>query len=350
MFPEPLILPDGIARMSRLICCERGGVTPSNRRWVRSANPVSVGSALIIVAMALVLAACGSAADRSPGIGSSPPLCRELEAVHAERAQLGDAFRSAFGGQLDEAATAASGIRGRLTALMGSLPGESGDGSLREAVVAEALLVHQAAGWINDGLGGAPDLRTIVEEGRAALQAGDAEMRRLDAWAVAGPCAGLALVIDEVVFPEPPPTPAAIDFGIPEKIGSAQLRVSPQDISPDGVLADAIRAAGGDPRAAAGVHVAILDGVSEPSFDALLVPGVSLDGFATALQASLWQQATVRTETTVVGWRLIRLATPPDWLAGPERFAVTQRGQVFYTFGDLMDAQLTAILAAIGQK
>ena len=146
------------------------------------------------------------------------------------------------------------------------------------------------------------------------------------------------------------PTLAAIDFGIPERIGSAPLRLSPHDISPTGVLADAIRAAGGDPQVAAGVNVAILDGASEPSFDALLVPGVSLDGFATALQANLWQQATVRTEAMVAGWRLIRLATPPDWLAAPERFAVSQLGQVFYAFGDLTDGQLISILAAIQQE
>ena len=324
-------------------------MTPSLCRWARSAKSRSVGSTLIVTSLALLLTACGSAGPSS-GIGSPEPLCHQLEDVHAERAQLGDAFRSAFGGQLDEAATAALGIRGRLTALMSSLPADGGDPSLREAVVAEALLVHQAAGWINDGHGGAPDLGAIVGEGRAALEAGDAEMRRRDAWAVAGPCAGLALVIDEVVFPTPSPTLAAIDFGIPEKIGSAPLRISRHDISPDGVLADAIRAAGGDPQVATGVHVAILDGASEPSFDALLVPGVSLDGFATALQANLWQQATVRTEAMVAGWRLIRLATPPDWLAAPERFAVSQLGQVFYAFGDLTDGQLISILAAIQQE
>jgi hypothetical protein len=284
------------------------------------------------------------------GTSESPPsLCVQLAAVHDERAILGEAFRAAFDGDLDRAVSTAAGVRQRIEALLATLPPGSGssDGApftLRQAVVSEALVVSQAASWVT---GNGPDVASrdsILTDGRRALEAGDESMRLVDAWAMDGPCKGQAFEIEPLDVPDGPGSPNTQLLGLPVTLGGYALDVQDADIEPGGLLATVIAEAGGNPSSATDVQVTVLDGIFEPTFNALIIPGATLDSFAKAAQAMIWPLATDRTRSTIAGWDVLVYREPGET---DEGFYATSRNGVIYTFGNMPEDQLKMILGGL---
>jgi hypothetical protein len=317
---------------------------------IRAGEP-RVRSAILIALMGLLTLQC-SPSTPSAAMELSHPLCVQLAAVHDERAILGEPFRAAFDNDLDHAVSTAAGVRQRIEALLASLPpaAESSDGApftLRQAVVSEALVVDQAASWITgNGPDGASD-DSIMTGGRRALEDGDESMRLVDVWAMDGPCTGLTYEIEPLDVPDVPESPDMQRLGLPVTIGGFELDVQAAGIEPGGLLATVIAEAGSDPSSATDVQVTVLDGVSEPTFDALIISGATLDAFANAAREMIWPLATDRTRSTMAGWDVLVFREPGE---SDESFFATSRNGVVYTFGAMTEDQLEMILIGLASS
>jgi hypothetical protein len=119
-----------------------------------------------------------------------------------------------------------------------------------------------------------------------------------------------------------------------------------QPIDAGGPTATIIAEAGGDLAKAQDLHV-LASGASVPlAFDALRVPGASLDAFvAAAAPRSAALGTTQRSSRSVGDWKVVRYATPSDFAGPPRALDYTSRGDVILIFGKWTEEQLAGLLA-----